>query len=526
MDLDTALSIPIVSAAEMQGIESRMFEGGMPVAALMEKVGLRLTTTITQLFPQDQGYHTASILVGPGHNGGDALVVARELWEQGYQVKLFRPLPQAKPLTEAHATYAQHLGIPTPDFSNWLKSDVIIDGLFGFGLTRPIEGDLAALIHQINQSNLPVVSLDLPSGIHTDTGAMLGMAIVAQHTLCLGLWKRAFVQEQALNWIGQAHLIAFGIPEADQLAILGKSPLIQAIAPQHVRGILGRQRRRSVHKYEIGATLLICGSAQYPGAAILATRAAQAMGVGMLYVAIPQSLKHVLIAQIPDAIAIACPETPNGAIAKLPDEISFNTITSVAIGPGLTLEASSVLHQCLSLDLPLILDADALNILASLDWQTILNQRVSPTILTPHWGEFKRLFGQEMVNSEAAQQGDRLAVISELSSQLQVTLVLKGAKTLIAEPQKPLMINSNSTPALARGGSGDVLTGMMAGLMAQYPEQSSGAIATTAVWWHAHAAILAAHTRTQAGVHPQALIETLGSYQQNLNHAHKISPIR
>ena len=518
MKLNPARSIPIVSADEMRAIESRIFEGGMPVAALMEKVGLRLTEKITALFPREQGYQTVAVLVGPGHNGGDALVVGRELWEQGYQVKLFRPFPHAKPLTEKHAAYAQHLGIPVLDFESWLNSDVIIDGLFGFGLTRPITGDLAGFMQQINQSNIPIVSLDLPSGIHTDTGKMLGVAIRAQHTVCLGLWKRAFGQEQALNWIGQAHLVPFGIPVLDQEAILGESPLIQAISPVQVRRFLGTPRLTAIHKYEMGATLLICGSSLYPGAAILAAKAAQATGVGMLYVAIPQSLQHLLISQVPDAIVIACPETPNGAIAKLPDAISFNKFTSIAVGPGLTRETSRVMNHCLELNLPLILDADALNLLSAREWRSIVNNRAAPTVLTPHWGEFKRLF-PESINSEALQSGDRITLLSELSQEVHATLVLKGAKTLISDSQEPLFINLESTPALARGGSGDVLTGMIAGLLAQYSEQSMGAIAATAVWWHAQTALFSAKTSTQAGVHPQALIDALNSYRHYLIYA-------
>lgn len=517
MNLTQSLLTPIVSATEMQAIESRMFKGGMPIAALMEKVGLRLTEKIATLFSKEKGYDNVSILVGPGHNGGDALVVGRELWEKGYHVKLFRPFPQAKPLTAHHWDYAQHLGIAAPNFADWLQSDVIIDGLFGFGLARPIEADLAVLIDQINQSSLPVVSLDLPSGIHTNTGAVLGTAIVARYTLCLGLWKQAFFQEQALNNIGQAHLIPIGISEADQVAVLGKHPRIQSISAQQVQDTLDNQRPTSIHKYEMGATLLICGSSQYPGAAILAARAAQTTGVGMLYVAIPQSLRHLLITQVPDAIAIACPETPSGAIAKLPDEINLNKMTSVAIGPGLTLEASRVLHQSLSLELPLILDADALNILETLEWRSMIHQRTAPTILTPHWGEFKRLFPEE-VASKTAQNGDRITLLANLSQQIQATLVLKGARTLIAEHQQPLLINPESTPALARGGSGDVLTGIIAGLVAQNPGHSMAAIASTAVWWHAQAALFSERTLTQSGVHPQALIEALNPFRRSCTH--------
>jgi ADP-dependent NAD(P)H-hydrate dehydratase / NAD(P)H-hydrate epimerase len=179
----------VVSAAQMSQIESRLFQAGMPVAALMEKVaGLILQRILDHqlIQPGDR----IGILVGPGHNGGDALVLARELHLRGYEVQRYQPFTQLKDLTAAHAQYADSLGIPhSSSIDALIHCDRFIDGLFGFGLTRSLTEPIARAVDQLNQWGKPVLSIDLPSGLHTDTGAVLGTAIRATHTFCLGLWK-------------------------------------------------------------------------------------------------------------------------------------------------------------------------------------------------------------------------------------------------------------------------------------------------------------------------------------------------
>ncbi|MEO0490916.1 MAG: NAD(P)H-hydrate epimerase, partial [Cyanobacteria bacterium J06659_2] len=280
----------LVSADQMRQIEGRLFGAGMPVAALMEKVAGQIARRLMALYPRcsktdSEGrsqFFRMGIIVGPGHNGGDALVVARELYLQGYDIRLYRPLDKLKNLTAAHAQYATSLGIPTVErVDDLVDCTLIVDGLFGFGLTRALEGAIAALVQTINDWAIPVVSLDLPSGIHTDTGQPLGVAIQATRTLCLGLWKRAFVQDCALDFLGHAELIDFDIPLADIHAVLGQEPLVQRITPAAVRSRLPLPRRQATHKYKVGHLLLICGSRQFAGAALLAGLGTRASGVGM-----------------------------------------------------------------------------------------------------------------------------------------------------------------------------------------------------------------------------------------------------
>lgn len=498
----------VVTADQMSQIENRVFAAGMPVAALMEKVGGLLTQWIRSRYPL-ANIHKVGVLVGPGHNGGDALVVARELHLSGYQVQCYQPLSKLKELTRQHAQYAASLGIPIADRIEPLQTcDLLIDGLFGFGLTRAIENELAAAVDQTQRWQTPIVSIDLPSGLHTDTGQALGQAIRATHTLCLGLWKQAFLEDGALDYVGQAELIDFGLPLSDIQAVLGESPAVQRITRSQALQGLPLPRPAATHKYKQGHLLLISGSRQYMGAALLCGLAARASGVGMLSIAVPESLRTLLIAQIPDALVIGCPETPSGAIAQLPDQVDLEKYQTIACGPGLTREAAPIVEQILGCPCPIVLDADGLNCLADRGVST-LQQRPQPTVLTPHLGEFKRLF------PDLDGGLDRITLTQQAAELSGAIVLLKGANTVIASAdsasQPQTWINPVSTPALARGGSGDVLTGLLGGLIAQgsgrqAPIESS---VITAAWWHAQAGRRAAAERTELGVDASTLIQSL-----------------
>jgi ADP-dependent NAD(P)H-hydrate dehydratase / NAD(P)H-hydrate epimerase len=514
---------PIVSMAQMQAIERRMFDAGMPVAALMEKVSGRITQRIQQHFPLAH-FPRVGVVVGAGHNGGDALVVARELHWQGYDVLIY-PISDPfttpfKELTTQHYRYAISLGLTPVTLETLATCDVIVDGLFGFGLTRSLSTALITTIAEINNFQLPIVSIDLPSGIHADSGNPLGAAMQAQHTLCLGLWKSAFAQESALPYLGQAELVPFDIPIADIQAVIGTPSPIQMMTQESADRQLPHHRPIVTHKYQQGHLLLVVGSWQYAGAAILAGRGARASGVGLLSIAVPESIKLAVLQQLPDAIVIGCPETPQGAIAELPD-LNRSTYSAIAVGCGLTSEPIAVIESLLDRDLPLILDADALNILANLPAQR-WTQRSAATILTPHDGEWQRLFP----SSDASSDGgpiDRLTDVIQTATQHQMILLRKGARTIVSEGLQTWVIN-NGTPALARGGSGDVLTGLIGGLVATEAAKTRVAntrsashlsrstlthIVASASWWHAQAGTFAAEARGLAGVDAVTLSEYL-----------------
>lgn len=488
----------VVTAEQMRQIEGRVFAAGMPVAALMEKVAGLMTQRIVGLYPQSQ---QVGILVGPGHNGGDALVVARELHLRGYGVRVYAPFPRLKDLTAAHAQYCQSLGIPWVKVTDLQSCDLLIDGLFGFGLERPLDGEIAAAIDRINQWPMPIVSIDLPSGLHTDTGQVMGKAIRATHTLCLGLWKQGLLQDHALAWVGEADLIDFGLPCADIQAILTPTPAVNRITTAWACSQLPLDRPAATHKYKMGHGLLIVGSRQYAGAAILAGLGARATGLGMLSIAVPTSLKPLVLAQLPDALIIDCPETERGAIARLPDGMNWQTYSAIGFGCGLTTEIESLLPEVLLSQRPLVLDADGLNVLAQLGTRTGLANRSAPTILTPHEGEFRRLFPDLTMDC-------RLTAVQMAAQSASAIVLLKGARVMISDGQTT-WINPDSSAALARGGSGDVLTGLTLGLLAQQGLNSPIATVAAAAWWHAQAGIWAARDRTVMGVDAQTLTQAL-----------------
>ncbi|MBE9197115.1 NAD(P)H-hydrate epimerase, partial [Synechocystis sp. LEGE 06083] len=260
----------VVSAAQMQEIENWLFAQGMPVAALMEKAALQIANRLSLLYPPTK-FPRIGVVVGPGHNGGDGLVVARELKLQDYQVEVLQPLDQLKPLTQNHADYGKGLGIPwVDDVQALAHCDLIIDALFGFGLTRPITGAIADLVTAINALPIPVVSIDLPSGIHTDTGEILGTAVQADRSFCLGLWKRAYFQDRALAHLGQTELLGIGLPLQAIASVLGQIWPVQILGTEQARRTLPLSRSLVTHKYQQGHVLLICGSQQYAGGALLA----------------------------------------------------------------------------------------------------------------------------------------------------------------------------------------------------------------------------------------------------------------
>jgi ADP-dependent NAD(P)H-hydrate dehydratase / NAD(P)H-hydrate epimerase len=494
----------VVTAEQMRQIEEQIFAVGMPVTALMEKAALLCARKIQELYPLSK-VSKVGILVGSGHNGGDALVIARELYLQGYQVKVCRPFDKLKDLTAQHDRYAESLGIKRDRDIQFIQDcDLIIDGLFGFGLTRHLTGEIAEAVDRLNQWNKPIVSIDIPSGLHTDTGEVLGTAVVATHSLCLGLWKQAYFQDQALAYIGTAEKIDFGIlPHHLNLVIPEPAPVRQ-ITKTIALEFLPLPRPAVTHKYKQGHLLLVCGSNRYAGGAILTALGARGSGVGMLSIAVPASLKAILNSHLPEALIIDCPETETGAIASLsPLAADFSKYDVIACGPGLTIDAKSVVETILKAECPLILDADGLNNLVELGGIGILSQRQQTTVLTPHLGEFKRLFA-----NISDPNRDRIAAVREAAKESGAIVLLKGARTAIAASDRSVWLVPESTPALARGGSGDVLTGLIGGLLAQKTASEPNCrdvswqvpTVATAAWWHARAGIVAAKERTELGV--------------------------
>ncbi len=516
--LDPAISL--VSSPQMQRIEEQIFSAGMPVAALMEKVALAIFAQLQQDFPRA---HRIGILCGTGHNGGDGLVVGRELLLTQKPVKVWLGKPDLKPLTADHARYLKALGAEFVESLEELADcDLLIDALFGIGLNRPLGDPWVGAVGWANGSGIPILSLDLPSGLNDQTGEIWGCCICASHTYALGLWKRGLWQEAALPWVGRLHRIDFGIPAWACPEV--EVPQLLLRPWQHFPA----DPPLDTHKYRQGSLLIVAGSAAYAGAAVLAGLGSRASGVGMVTMAVPAELKGLIHSALPEVLVHAwegIPSLPQVAVRVSGTE-SLKPFQAVAMGPGLG-ETRLPLLEVLLRDwagIPWVIDADGLNALAQMGVERLREKGIQ-AILTPHLGEFRRLFPGIPLQ-------DRIEAAQRAATQSGAVVVLKGARTVIASPTGECWVNPESTPALARGGSGDVLTGLIGGLVARsrqrdevlsrtqadQPLDASALLsrACAGVWWHAQAAVHLARERGLTGVDPARLAEHLPQALQAL----------
>ena len=433
----------LLSSRAMQQLEEALFAQGLPVAALMEQAGLGLAQAVLQ--NTDLKRHGLLVLVGPGHNGGDGLVVARELHLRGIAVRIWSPFNTHKPLTAEHLRYAQWLGIPqletAPDPSNpalWL------DALFGLGQQRPLSPELSQLLQARQRSGGLIWSIDGPSGLDSDTGLPTGNGTACcQRSLIVGLWKRGFWQDSAMAWVGEQQRIPLSLPTSvlpslGEEASLGlwSSDLLSSSAPWP-------QPPMAATKHGRGRLRVIAGCSDYLGAARLSLEAASSSGIGWLEGVVPEPLAQQLWQVLPHVL-LPKPETP------------LERLDAVAYGPGLGSGAlNAELQDFAGL---LLLDADGLNRLAAQgNVQHWLQQRRGPTWLTPHAAEFQRLF------PELAELPPHQAT-SQAAQQSQCWVLRKGARTLIASPDGAVRQVLQSDARAARAGLGDVLSGYAAGL--------------------------------------------------------------
>ena len=447
----------LVTGSQMAALENQLFASGLPVEALMEKAALAIARRLLATPPA-----SALVLVGPGHNGGDGLVVARELHLAGVPVRLWTPFERAKPLTSAHLRHCRWLGIPLlegePDPGD---GALWIDALFGVGQRRPPEASLASLLTRRHQEQPgALVAIDVPTGLCGDSGRLLGSAAARAHTTyCLGLLKQGLVQDSALAWVGQLERIDLGLAAAQLAPLAPSQPL--ALGAADGATAPWPPLDPAAGKYGRGRLLVVAGSPSYLGAAQLCLLGASASGCGSLKALVPEagapglwtSQPHVVLLE-QDAL-----EPPR----------ALERFDAVVFGPGLgpnprpaDPSQRQLWDQLQGFAGLLLLDADGLNQLADLSqaqgigvgpW---LRQRQGPTWLTPHGAEFARLFPElaGLPPLEAA------AAAAQAAS---ATVLLKGAHSVIAAADGRRWQLIETCPDAARAGLGDVLAGYAAG---------------------------------------------------------------
>jgi NAD(P)H-hydrate epimerase len=452
----------MVSSEQMKNIEKRMFSMGMPVEALMEKVGIGISSWI--LDRQGLIENGAIVLVGPGHNGGDGLVVARELYLAGVNISIWSPFPIRKELTQKHFDYAMQIGIENlvrkPDSNSNL---LWIEALFGLGQSRIISDEIVYLLNSKNTfSPDKLISIDVPAGLDSDNGNIISnTSCKACHTLSLGLFKSGLIQDSAIDYVGSLERIDIGIPDK----ILDDLPETQPlrISFSDLSTFVWPMPSKSKSKYQRGRVLVIAGSEKYKGASSLALNGALASGAGSVSAILPNSVSSALWTTHPEVLLLGDLNTfQNGSsdFSKVFNDVDLNRYDSILLGPGLGIAEEK---DCFGSDLKdfkglLVLDADAINRLSltSLGWKW-LNDREGPTWLTPHLGEFKRLF--PLIDcSNPLKAGIEAARICGSS------ILLKCAHSVICDPQGKSWQIGQVNSSIARTGLGDVLAGFVSGM--------------------------------------------------------------
>ena len=517
----------LASAARMQALDRFTIEHlGVPGEILMENAGRALVDFVLEYAGEGLASRGAEVVFacGPGNNGGDGFVAARHLVQLGVaaRVLLLEDPSQLKGEAAAHHEMAVAVGVPMevarPGDDPLLRRGVLVDALFGTGLTRPIRGEAAQLIERINAladtPEVVVIAVDLPSGLDADTGQPLGHAVVADATLTLGVPKIGLTLEPGRSLAGSVAVGRIGIADS----VPGELPEEGASAarlwsPSEAGRVLP-DRPTVGHKGTFGHLLVVAGSEGMSGAAALAATAALRSGAGLVTLGCPAGLNDVIEAQCSEAMTVPLPETAGRAFAVEGLEAILALASErdgVAMGPGVGRrpETAELLRGLAErVDKPLIIDADGLAAFeSSLE---LLKDRSAPTVLTPHPGEAARLLasGADEVNRDRVGAARELAVLSG------AVVLLKGAATVAASPDGRVVINPTGGPNLATGGSGDVLTGLVGALVVQ---GSAGLeAAAVAAYVHGWAGDRIAARRGDGGLLAGELAEELPAAMQEL----------
>ena len=444
----------LLTTAEIRTLEERAAKG-LAGPTLMQRAG-RATAEAARSMAADTG---APILVvaGPGNNGGDAWVAAAALLETFHRVTVLDVAgrePGAPEAREARGRFRDAGGAVARDWPAGPRPALVVDGLLGIGLARDVEGDMARHVDAINAAGAPVLAIDIPSGIASDTGAVLGTAVRATRTITFIARKVGLHTGDALDHTGEIMVDDLGI--APVLLQGWPGSLVTA---DSLRGLLPPRRRNS-HKGAFGTLGIVSGARGMTGAALLAARAGLLAGAGKVYVG--------LLSPEPPAVD---PFYPELMLRAWEDTLSADVLV---IGPGAGHAAEgtpptpferSTLPALLSLPKPLVLDADALNAIAASDTlrDALAGNRRAPTILTPHPAEAARL----LRSTTAEVQADRLAAARSLAQMFRAEIVLKGAGSVFASPDGSWAVNATGNPGLASGGTGDVLAGLVGAVLCQ-----------------------------------------------------------
>jgi len=455
----------LVTAAQIREIDREAIEEhGIPGSTLMSNAAEHLAKAAMEHIPPDG---SAAVFCGYGNNGGDGIGAAAYLLSKGISIRAFlvgSPYDELKPDAEVMKKRLVSLGgslelfSPSADLVDYVgECDVIIDAIYGIGLNVELHDDALSAVSVIHSSDALVISADIPSGVQADTGAVLGDAVKADITITFTLAKPGHFVEPGCIYTGELRVCDIGIPRS-----ITKKTISHMFAASQSDIHLPR-RRKDTHKGDYGRALILAGSIGYTGAPALAARAATKMGTGLVALGVPKSIYEILAVKLDEEMPFPLPDDKEGRlIANGASEIlrRANQSEVCLIGPGLGMsdDVTELVQSIVrNTSTPTVLDADGLNAVAK--DPDILSQATCPLVLTPHPGEFVRLGGKF--------KGDRLKAACDFAKKHDCILVLKGHRTIVALPNGVAYVNTTGGPAMAKGGTGDVLSGMITALIAQ-----------------------------------------------------------
>ena len=450
----------IVDSKQMLILEKEMFSDGMPQEALMEKAGIQISRWLLKRKPLLM--HGITVFIGPGHNGGDGAVIARELFLKGFIVKVWCPFPIKKTLTNNHLNYLTSIGVTKlvdpPDANG---KELWIDAVFGNNQSRKADNKLIKLFNQkFHNKYGKVVSIDIPTGLCPDKGEpFLDDAVKADHTLAIGLHKIGLTQDSALPFIGELHHIDIGVPICNLIKVEKK---VFKVTYKDLKNIDLPSLPKNSNKYKRGRTLIIAGSEKYPGAAYLALKGAISSGAGYISAVLPELVAESIWQVAPEIVlkeTMQSNQNGNASLFSALKNIDLSAFDSVAVGPGIGIDIDDWQKSkdyLISFQGLLILDADALNrISGSKLGSRFFSERKFKTWITPHRKEFLRLFPNTKCDTN-------VGLALKAAKEFNISVLLKGANSIIADDKKVWQL-FGTDPQTARAGLGDLLSGFVAG---------------------------------------------------------------
>ena len=475
----------LYSADEMTRADEGAQELGLPGGVLMERAGVEMARAMESRFGPLEGRRIL-VVAGGGNNGGDGFVVARELHVAGAEVSVFPTKDdyQGDPKVNLDALRNLNVRLVGPDaFEEELgEADLVVDALLGTGFQGEVREDVAGLIEKINANEAPVVAVDVPSGVNGSTGEVAGAVVEADLTLCAHAAKLGCVVSPGRDHAGEVEVVEIGVPpEADV------EPAATWTDASSLKGVVPR-RAGAAHKYSAGSLLVVAGSAEATGAAVMVGKGAQRAGCGIIFVVTAESDAPLVDVQLIEALVSGAPEDGSGNMgADALESILEHAegASAIVVGPamGVGEDGRKIVEGILDgADVPVVLDADAISNLAEAGME-VLARRSVPTVITPHPGEFGRLLGE----SPKEVQARRLHFARRAAKETGCCVLLKGADTLVAQGER-VAVNSSGNPALATAGTGDVLSGVIGALLSRGTDAYDAARA--GAWAHGRAAEL------------------------------------